>query len=201
MTLHAQSLIAELDLTLSKVSSTKQSAILRCVTDLFLNGAPTFSNEHIAVFGDVIDRLLDTIDRAALLELSTRLAPIGNAPVKVIGRLSRNDDIAIAAPVLGTSEVLSDEMLVEIAKIKGQYYLSAIAGRAHMSEAITDVLIDRGNSDIARKVARNLGASLSELGFVKLIKRSDGDGELAAAIASRKDLPHELRPFLKSVPA
>jgi uncharacterized protein (DUF2336 family) len=201
MTPNAQSLIAELDTTLSKASSSKHSAILRCVTDLFLNGAKTYSNDHIAVFDDVIDRLAEKNERSALIELSTRLAPISNAPVKVIGRLSRNDDFAIAAPVLGKSEVLTEEVLVEIAKTKGQYYLSAIAGRTCISEAVTDVLVDRGNSDVARKVANNQGACLSELGFVKLIRRAESDGELATAVASRNDMPQELRPFLKPAPA
>ena len=54
--MNAQSLMTELDSTLVKVSATKHSAILRCVTDLFLNGVPTYSDEQIAVFGDVIDR-------------------------------------------------------------------------------------------------------------------------------------------------
>ena len=201
MTLNAQSLIAELDTTLSKASSSKHSAILRSVADLFLNGAQIYSEEHIAVFGDVIDRLLDKIERPALVELSARLAPISYAPAKVIGRLSRNDDIAVAAPVLGKSEVLTDEVLVEIAKTKGQYYLSAIAGRTRIGESVTDVLVDRGNSDIAIKIAKNLRASLSELGYVKLIKRAQSDKELAALITARGDMPDELRPFLKPAPA
>ena len=201
MTPDAQSLIAELDTTLSKASSSKHSMFLRCVTDLFLNGAQAYSNDHIAVFDDVIDRLMEKTERSALIELSTKLAPISNAPVKVVGRLSCNDDFAIAAPVLGKSEVLTDEVLAEIAKTKSTRYLLMIAGRTRIGETVTDVLVDRGNADVARKVANNLGASLSELGFVKLIRRAEGDEELAAAVASRQDMPHELRPFLKSAPA
>ena len=195
---NAQSLITELDTTLSKASRSKHLTILRSVTDLFFNGAQNYSKDHIAVFDDVIDRLVDKTERPVLIELSTRLAPMRNAPVKVVGHLARNDDFAVAAPVLAKSEVLTDEVLVEIAKTKGQYYLSAIAGRTRVSQNVADVLVERGNSDIARKVAANLGASLSELGYVKLIKRAQGDAELAALITARNDMPDELRPFLKS---
>jgi hypothetical protein len=34
----------------------------------------------------------------ALAELSARLAPIDNAPIEVVRRLARNDDIVVAAP-------------------------------------------------------------------------------------------------------
>ena len=198
---NAQSLITELDTTLSKASRSKHLTILRSVTDLFFNGAQNYSKDHIAVFDDVIDRLVDKTERPVLIELSTRLAPMRNAPVKVVGHLARNDDFAVAAPVLAKSEVLTDEVLVEIAKTKGQYYLSAIAGRTRISQNVADVLVERGNSDIARKVAANLGASLSELGYVKLIKRAQADKELAALITARGDMPDELRPFLKPATA
>lgn len=201
MTSSAESLIAELDTTLSKASRSKHSTILRSVSDLFFNGAQSYSKEHVAVFDDVIDRLVEKTERPILIELSTRLAPISNAPVKVVGHLARSDDIAIAAPVLGKSEVLTDEALVDIAKSKGQYYLLAIAGRARIDQSVADVLVERGNSDVARKVAGNLGASLSELGYVKLIKRAQGDKELAELITARGDMPDELRPFLKPAPA
>lgn len=201
MTSSAESLIAELDTTLSKASRSKHSTILRSVSDLFFNGAQSYSKEHVAVFDDVIDRLVEKTERPILIELSTKLAPMSNAPVKVVGHLARSDDIAIAAPVLGKSEVLTDEALVDIAKSKGQYYLLAIAGRARIDQSVADVLVERGNSDVARKVAGNLGASLSELGYVKLIKRAQGDKELAELITARGDMPDELRPFLKPAPA
>ena len=62
---------------------------------------------------------------------------------------------------------------------------------------MTDVLVNRCTVDTARKVTENKGASLSELGFVKLINRAKTDKALAAAIESRTDLPAELQPFLK----
>jgi uncharacterized protein (DUF2336 family) len=192
-----RSLIAELDSALSKASSPKHLAILWCVTELFLNGAENYSNDQVAVFDDVIGRLIEKIELPALIELSARLAPVGNAPANVVGRLSCNDDIAVSGPVLDKSNVLTDETLVEIAKTKSQKHLSAIAGRTRISDSVTDVLVDRGNSDVARKVTANQGARLSEFGFVKLINRAGSDKALATAIADRPDMPPELQPFLK----
>lgn len=189
-------LIMELDSTLQRASSSQHLTILRGVTDLFVNGAEAFSTEHVAIFDDVIGRLIDKADRVALAELSGRLASIGNAPSNVIDRLARHEDIAIAGPILQKCNV-SDKTLVEVAGSKGEKHLAAIASRPQISEAVSDVLVGRCTLETARKVTDNKGASLSEVGFVKLINRAKNDKALAAAIEARTDLPPELQPFLK----
>ena len=171
--------------------------ILRRVTDLFLVDAGNYSDEQVAIFDDVISRLIEDIGQPALIELSARLAPVAKAPANVVARLSGSDDIEISGPALEKSDSLTDDTLAEIAGKKSQKHLVAIAGRARINEIVTDILVDRGNPEVARKVTANLGARLSELGFVKLIKRAKTDKPLAAAIATRTDMPSELEPFLK----
>lgn len=189
-------LLAELDSTLQRVSSAQHLTMLRGVTDLFLNGADAFADEHVAVFDDVINRLLDKADRQALAELSNRLVAVENGPMNVIDRLARHEDVAVAGPVLQKAKV-KDQTLAEVAGTRGEKHLVAIASRPQLSEAVTEVLVGRCTVETARKVTENKGASLSEVGFVKLINRAKGDKALAAAIESRTDLPPELQPFLK----
>jgi len=192
----SQVLIAELDATLQRVSSSQQVTMLRRVTDLFVNGADSFASEHVAVFDDVIGRLIERAERTALAELSGRLAQIDNAPANVIGRLARHEDITIAGPILQKSN-LDQHTLVEVAEAKGEKHLAAIANRPLISESVTDVLVGRGSPETARKIADNKDASFSEVGFVKLINRAKSDKALATAIQSRTDLPPELEPFLQ----
>ncbi len=111
--------------------------------------------------------------------------------------MSRNDDITIAGPVLEKSTVLTDENLIDVAKVKSQDHLSAIAARAQVNEPVTDVLVERGNADVAQRVLANQGARLSEMGFVRLVDGARRDKTLAEAVAKRPDLPPELKPFLK----
>jgi uncharacterized protein (DUF2336 family) len=73
----------------------------------------------------------------------------------------------------------------------------AIAGRAQISDAVSDALIDRGNQEVVQKLIANHGARISELGFVKLIGHAKTDKSLAVTIAKRVDMPAELEPFLK----
>lgn len=182
MTTEAKSLIDELDKTLSKASESQHLSILRRVTDLFLGEPEKFSGDHVAVFDDVIIRLVEKTGQPALIELSARLAPVDNAPKNTVIRLSHDHDIAVSGPVLEKSNVLTEQILVEVAKTKGQKHLSAIAGRRRIGEAVTDLLVERGNSEVACKVTGNQGARFSEPGFVKLVKRAKNDKTLAAAV-------------------
>ena len=190
--LQAHSLFSELESTLTGGSDSQRFTILRRMTDLFLAGSNNYTDEHIAVFDELISRLIEKIERQALIELTGRLAPIDRGPVNVIGRLSRDDDIEISGPVLEQSNILTDIDLVEIAKTKSQAHLSAIAGRKQIGEPVTDVLIDRGNSDVARKVTANTGARFSRFGIARAARRAETDEPLAIAVVNRMDLPPEL---------
>jgi uncharacterized protein (DUF2336 family) len=192
-----QSLILELDAALSKASNFRQLQILRSITDLFVLGADSYSEEQVAIFDDVITRLIENMDQRSLGELSARLADVANPPKGVVAQLSGSDNIAISGPALEKSEGLSDEALVSIATSKSQKHLKAIAARRSLSEVVTDVLVERGDPEVSRRVSANLGARLSEMGFVKLINRAKKDRSLADTIAGRDDLPPELVPFLK----
>jgi uncharacterized protein (DUF2336 family) len=190
--------IEELDHALASTPCYKHSTILSRVTDLFLHGAKNYSRDHVAIFDHVIGFLIEKIDPAALVELSNRLVDIDNAPPNVVGRLAHHEDIDISGPLLERSNVLTDKVLVEIImSTKAQNLLAMIASRAELSEPVADALVERGNSDTILKVIHNAGARLSELGFAKVINRAGSDKAIATAVASRKDLPAELQPFLK----
>jgi len=189
-------LIEELQQTLARTSDSRHVAMLSGVADLFVAGATTYSPDHVAIFDDVISHLIENIKHPALIELSRKLALVGNAPTRVIHRLACDDDIAVSGPVLEHSEALADDSLIEIANTKSQHHLAAICGRPHISEPVTNALIERGIAEITVKVLSNEGARLSDTGFAKLINRAGANKDLAAALARRKDLPSELRPFL-----
>ena len=198
MSSNAHSLIAELDAALGQAPNSRQSKILHHITDLFLSDTMSFSAEQVGIFDDVFQRLIEKADNPSLVILSTRLAPVENAPPNVIASLAQNDDIEVSEPVLASSPVLTDEVIAKItAGAKGPRQLTAIAARVRISEAVTDALIDRGVPEMINKVVANRSARISEIGFVKLINRAKGDRALAEAIAARGDLPAELLPFLK----
>jgi uncharacterized protein (DUF2336 family) len=196
MTSGAQTLIAELDESLKNRSDAERSTILRRVSDLFLQGAASYSAEQVCIFDDVMIRLLASGTRDALVELSGKLAATDNAPVNVVGRLAREDEALISVPLLTKSNVLTDHVLAEIAATKGRTQLAAIAGRSPISETVTDALLERGGPEILQMLAANKDARFSELGMVKIVYAAKADRDLAVVVADRTDVPAEMRPFL-----
>jgi hypothetical protein len=187
-----QSLIAELEDAIQSGSSEKRVETLRRVTDLFLNDADRLNEAQVALFDDVLCHLIKRIETKALVELSGHLAPIDNSPIEVIRQLARNDEIAVAAPVLTKSVRLTTGDLIEIAESKSQQHLLAISGRSELDETLTDVLIDRGDQETVYRLARNAGARFSENGFTALVRNAETDESLAEKLGLRLDIPLRL---------
>ena len=162
------------------------------MTDLFLSGAVDYSHEQIELFDDVFQCLMKYIETSAKALLSSRLAPIESAPPLTIRSLAFDDVIEVAAPVLSQSERLDDEALIEAARNKSQAHLMAISTRRVLSDAVTDVLVVRGNDEVIHSTVNNLGAEFSELGFTRLVDRAEGDDNLATCIGLRPTIPRHL---------
>jgi uncharacterized protein (DUF2336 family) len=165
--------------------------MLSRITDLFVGGATRYSEDQIGLFDDVMARLVHTIEAKARAKLSHRLAPVANAPVNVVTMLAFDDDIEVARPVLSQSERLDDRTLVANASSKSQQHLFAIAQRKSLSEAVTDVLVERGDRNVVQSVVKNTGARFSDAGFRVLVTRSAGDDDLAAEVWMRPDIPRQ----------
>jgi uncharacterized protein (DUF2336 family) len=191
------SLITEIEDAIASGSTDRRTSLLRSITDLFLNGADSFSDDQIAVFDDVIGKLAEHIEVEARAELARRLAALYRAPPAIIRSLATDDAIVVAKPVLEQSPRLQDADLVQTAKTKSQGHLLAISKRRTLSEVVTDVLVTRGDQEVTRSVASNGGALFSAMGFDTLVARASGDDVLAECVGSRKDLtPYRLRKLI-----
>jgi len=182
-------LIDELEATLASGSNARRIDILTRITDLFVGGASRYSDDQIGLFDDIIARLVTAIEAKARAKLAYQLAPIANAPSNVIHMLAFDDDIEVARPVLTLSERLDDRALLANVNSKSQQHLHAIAQRRSLSEAVTDILVERGNRDVVHSVVKNAGARFSDAGFHTLVKRSTGDDSLATDLGRRRDIP------------
>jgi uncharacterized protein (DUF2336 family) len=185
----AFSLIPELEEVVQRGSRHKRVETLQRITALFLAGASRYSDLQVDLFDDVFGRLIEEIESRARAELANCLAPVRNAPIKVLRTLAHDDDIAVAGPVLKLAPRLQEADLIDLAKTKGQAHLQAISTRQVLGEAVTDVLVRRGDREVARNVAGNRGARISEAGFSGLIQRAESDGILAEKVGLRPDIP------------
>lgn len=188
----AISLIPELEDMIQRGSRHKRAEALRRVTALFLDGAGSYSEAHVELFDDVFALLIEEIESKARAELSHCLAPVSNAPINVLRMLANDDDIAVAGPVLKLAPRLAEADLVDLAKTKSQAHLQAISARKALGEAVTDILVRRGDCEVARSVAANRGARISETSFFRLVERAESDGILAEKVGLRPDIPPQL---------
>jgi uncharacterized protein (DUF2336 family) len=188
----SESLLDELQNTLSHGTVARRVETLRRVTDLFIDGAVDFSDEQIGLFDDVFQCLMDHIETSAKALLANRLAPIDTAPPLTIRALAFDDLIEVAAPVLSRSERLDDDTLIETARNKSQAHLMAISTRRVLSGAVTDVLVLRGNDEVIHSTVNNPGAEFSERGFTRLITRAEGDDNLTTCLGMRPTIPRHL---------
>lgn len=184
-------LFTQLDDALLLGSTEWRANTLRQLTDLFLFGADRFSENHLALFDDIFARFISSIEVSARAALAQQLADIANAPPSTIHALAFDDQIDVAGPVLARSMRLDIATLVDSAGTKGQEHLRAIASRKSLDQAVTDVLVQRGNREVVRSLAENPGARFSEFGFSLLVGRSLGDSHLALALGSRHDLSRQ----------
>ena len=184
-------IIHELEEALAHGSAERRAKTLRRVTDLFAFGSSHFSGDHIALFDGVFNHLVVDIELSARVMLAERLAAIPNAPPNLIRTLAFDDSIDVAGPVLVRSGLLDNVTLVENARTKSQRHLLAISRRKALAETVTDVLVERGDREVALSVVRNTGAKISEAGYVRLVKRSAGDDELAQSVGARPEIPRQ----------
>jgi uncharacterized protein (DUF2336 family) len=185
-------LIAELDAVDGR-SPERRAEILRQVTSLFLCDAHRLSENQIAVFDDVLVRLIERADAPTLVPLSINLGQASSAPRKAIRQLAFHQDASVAAPVLRRSVRLSDKDLVEIAGTCGQQHLLAICGRQTIHDSVSDPLVKRGEQAVHMALVQNLGARFSEAGCKALVEKARGDCQLAEKLVRRSDVPPGLR--------
>ncbi len=187
-----QSLITELDGALHSASPGRRTEVLRRITDLFASKTGYLSEHQVLLFDDVLNQLTAHLEQESLAELSMRLAPITKVPPRTIRKLAFHDAIEVAGPVLAHSNQITDQELIEIARTKGQAHQLKIAARPQLTEAVTEVLIDRGDSEVLHEVTSNKGARFSDSGFSKLVVLANSDDCLATTVASRPDIPPRL---------
>jgi uncharacterized protein (DUF2336 family) len=197
-----RSIADEVEAAIKAGSTEKHLDTLRQVTDLFLVSADGYSGEQIELFGDVLERLIRTVElraladvsaRIALAEMSTQFASIKQAPPAVVRRLAQNDEISIARPVLTESARLSADDLVELAQTKGEQHLLAISGRWWLTEVVTDALLKRHYPSVSLRLVTNPGARMSASGYAVVLKQAETDPHLAVETGIRVDLPAEQR--------
>jgi hypothetical protein len=83
-----QNLIGDLEDILAGMEIGRHAEAFRRVADLFASGSTRFSEDHLALFDDVMSRLIAEIDSSARAAFGRRFASHFNAPPKTMRLLA-----------------------------------------------------------------------------------------------------------------
>lgn len=161
--------------------------LVSTISDLFEAIGETLTERERALMTDILNKLIRDFEMKVRRELSERLAQRGYAPREILLMLA-NDAIEVARPILLTSELLRDEDLVEIVRHRTLQHQLAIAMRQHVSEAVSDALIETGNSDVIKALLDNDNARLSTATMEYLVEESRRVDTYQEPLVRRSDL-------------
>jgi uncharacterized protein (DUF2336 family) len=102
-------------------------------------------------------------------------------PKKIVGRLARDVELVVAAPILEYSPLLSDEDLLEIiAAGPAQGGLSAIARRAKVSVPLSDAVVRANDIPAVAALLGNKNAQIREETLDQIIDTAERIGDTGA---------------------
>ena len=196
------SLIDEIqDPPVPRLVNRKLKALTR-ITDLFMAGSGRHSKSQLELFDEIFKTLVAAIELKTRIRLAQQLAAVPETPGTLARALAFDSDIAVAGPVLSRSASLTDSDLVVNASTQSQDHLHAIAQRQTIGEAVTEILIERGEPRVVHTVAKNAGARISDGSFRELVVRAGDDASLALHIGKRRDIPrHHFLKLLETASA
>jgi uncharacterized protein (DUF2336 family) len=172
-------------------SSEKRRELLREITDLFFVNPDHHAGE-MRLFDEVLTQLSGDMEAAVRVELAERMAPVADAPLKLVRGLATDAAIDVARPILEGSAALTDEDLVSVARRHGQEHLKAISRRASVSEVVSEIIVERADDDTLGVLLGNDGAALSRQAHETVVDRAEANPALHEAVVNRRSLPVDL---------
>jgi hypothetical protein len=168
-------LLADVERAFQSADGPARKRIFADTAKLFLKHAGKLGSDSVTLFGEVFLRQIDGISEQALASFSAPLAPIPQAPQKLMRQLARHENPAVATPVLIQSAALDPADVMAIAKSCGNEHLLAISQRADVPADLAAVLIARGDQKTIDTLAKNPGAKYRVGDFGDMLGRATCD--------------------------
>lgn len=130
--------------------------------------------------------------------LAENLKSNPDVPHDVATSLAQDVD-QVALPVLQFSDVLNDADLLDLIKTQGESKQAVIAGRANVSETISDALVETGDEKVVACLVANEGAHISEKTFHKVVDEMGDSVIVQTGMVQRSSLPINISERLVSV--
>jgi uncharacterized protein (DUF2336 family) len=125
--------------------------------------------------------------RAAIADVVKEMP---NAPKKLILRLARDTSMSVAEPVIRLSPLLtSEDLLALLASVPCAETVTAIARRPNLTEAVSDAIATRADTEAIRALLANRSALIREVTLDSLIAQAARYAEWHEPLVHRPALP------------
>src|SRR5690606_15858288 len=183
--------VARLFALAQEKSEKSRRLLVENIADLFLAPEGRLTEHQRMLMTDILYKLLSELELAVRKELAANLAAREEAIPELV-KLLANDQIEIARPVLERSEVLRDQDLIEVVKMRSEEHRLSVAIRSRVSEKVSEALIAESGADVIEALLKNPNAEISERAMEYLVAESRRVDRFQEPLLSRHDLPQEL---------
>ena len=177
---------------LAREKSTKSKTELAAVVNgLFQDQGTALSDREKTLMFNIIQQLVHEVEVSVRVRLSQKFADNPDVPADLIKTLA-SDELDVAYPVLTKSNVLQDQDLIEIIRLRTEEYHLAITLRSDISESVSDALIETENVGVITRLLKNEGAHISHAAMSYLVEQSQRVDTFQEPLLRRTDLPETL---------
>ncbi len=167
------------------------AALVTAITQLYDGQGHGLTAQDRRMITEITVQLIKAVEASVRRSLADHFAERSDAPEDLVIALA-NDDIEVAHPVLLKSEILHDAELIEIVRHRTMEHQVAIAMRPHVSEGVSDALVETGNDKVVTTLLENDGARISETTMEQLVEASRHKQSYQQPLVQRQDLPSRL---------
>ena len=172
-------------------SSEGRASLAQVVTDLFDEQGEAITDRERHLMLNILHGLVHEVEVSVRKNISARLAEMPDAPRELIQELA-NDQIDVAYPILTNSKVLRDEDLIDVIRLRTHEHQLAVTLRTDISEDVSAVLVEHGNTQVIVSLLKNQTAKISQATLEFLVDESQRVDSFQDPLLKREDLREDL---------
>lgn len=164
-----------------------REVLIRKLADLVVLPASRISSNERSLVADIMLQALDKADEDLRFEIARRVARVVEAPNALLRTLLL-DEPRVAEPIIRRIEPVPEALLIECARAGTTAHRDLIARRIDLTTSLADVILDFGESDVAKLLLRREEFQFSPNAIDLLVSRSPSDTDVQALLLRRREL-------------
>ena len=162
-------------------------ALLKRLADVVCLPTSRVNGFERAMTGDLLVEMLREASPAERERVSRRLAILTDIPNPLL-RLLLRDEVQVAKPLLDDGTALSDSDLINCAREAGPEHRRLIAMRRHVSEVVSEVLVERDEPPVIEALLKNTDSRFSQAAIEAVVAVSRAHAGYIPLLLRRSEL-------------